>query len=140
MTETKQKPITTLFDEWLAAKTANADAYAYLIATEQSVIAHFGDTIETAVGKSEGSKTLTEAGIKVTLTAVINRKFNKEVDLMTAMADIPPELQPVKFEPSLDVTGVKWLQANRPELYSKFAKAIIVTPGKPSVKMEKVKG
>ena len=51
------------------------------------------------------------------------------------MAKVPPALRPVKMEPKLDETGVKWLQTNRPDLYAIMSKCLTVKPGKTGVKV-----
>jgi len=52
----------------------------------------------------------------VVITGVISRSLNKEV--WESIKDkIPAEFRPVTYEPKLDITGVKWLQAHQSDNY-----------------------
>ncbi len=96
--------------EWLSAKAIEAKAVADRVAIEEKIVAVTGK-------KDEGSQTHDADGFKITVRGVINRKMDwdkwKEVE-----PQIPAELRPVKQKPELDDKGVKWLQANRPDLYA----------------------
>lgn len=112
---------------WLAAKSAEDTAKAKRIEIEESLAAQLGV-------KVEGAQTHDLGEFKVTLTGVINRTLDKEVwELIKDK--LSPEIRPVKYEPKLDVTGIKWLQEHQPNEYKIFAQALTIKPGKTSVKV-----
>ena len=51
----------------------------------------------------------------------------------TIASKIPDSLQPVRMKRELDVTGVKYLQNNEPQLYKLIAKALTVEKAKTTV-------
>lgn len=113
--------------DWLVAKADEESAKSRRIKIEEGLIASLG-------AKPEGSKTHDLGEFKVTVTGVINRTLDKEV-WETIKDKLPQEIRPVTYEPTLDVTGVKWLQENQPEDYKVLAQAITVKPGKTAVKV-----
>jgi hypothetical protein len=107
------------------AKATEEIAKAHRVAVEEEIVQLCGT-------RDEGSVTHTASEFKVEITAVINRKMD-----WTKWADvagqIPEALRPVKLKEELDVPGVKYLQANEPEIYALLP--ITATPGKTGVKV-----
>jgi len=115
---------------WLEAKSAEDAAKASRIEIEEALAAQLGV-------KTEGAQTHDLGEFKVTLTGVLNRTLDK--DVWERIKDqLPPEIRPVTYEPKLDVVGVKWLQANRPETYKILSEALTIKPGKIGVKIIQV--
>ena len=118
-----------LADALLRAKAVERKANAERIAAEEALIAALGK-------RDEGSQTHNIDGYKITITGKVSRKFDwakwKEIE-----QSIPPALRPVKMKPELDEKGVKYLQANEPEIYNMLP--LTVTPAKTAVDIE-VKG
>lgn len=115
---------------WLEVKAAEEAARERRIVLEEDLIKQLGV-------KPEGSKTYDLGEFKVTLTGNVIRTLDKEV--WESIKDkLPPEVRPVTYEPKIDIVGTKWLQANQPENYKILARALIVKPGKTSVKVVQV--
>jgi len=113
---------------WAEAKAEEKAAVEKRVAIEQYIIAQTGQ-------KDEGSMTRTsDAGHKITITARINRRL--DADKWAEIEDtIPEALRPVKYKPSLDLKGIRYLKANEPETYAACAQAFTSTPGKTGVKV-----
>ncbi len=114
--------------EWLNAKRLEDDAKQKRIEAEEALITLLG-------ARDEGAQTHDVGQFKVTVTGVINRKLDAETYFGQVEAQLPEDLRPVRMEPKLDETGVKWLQSNRPDLYAIMARALTVKPGKTGVKV-----
>lgn len=116
-----------LCQKWLAAKARERQAAEERGKIEAQIIALTGQ-------KAEGSQTHDAgAGFKVVVKGVMNRKM--DWDAWEKIKDqIPAELRPVKMKPTLDETGVKWLQENRVDLYALLP--ITATPGKTGVEIK----
>jgi hypothetical protein len=80
--------------------------------------------------REEGSKTHAVGSYKVTITGRINRKIDWEL-FDQVSSKIPETLWPVKR--TLDVTGVKYLANNEPQLYKVLSPALTVEPAKTTV-------
>jgi hypothetical protein len=107
------------------AKAAEEIAKAERVAVEEEIVKLCG-------ARDEGSQTHTAEGFKVEITAVINRKMDWE-KWADVESQIPEALRPIKMKEELDVPGVKYLQANEPQIYALLP--ITVTPGKTGVKV-----
>lgn len=109
----------------LEAKKAENAANARRVALEEELIGMLGM-------KDEGSKTHNIDGFKVVITTAMSRKL--DWDMYDAVAErIPVDLRPVKPKRELDVTGVKYLKNNEPDIYAMIAPALTVKPNKPTV-------
>ena len=128
-----EQSIAMLHSALLTQKAKVAVEYEKLTKLNEKIIVKFGKDITEAVGKKEGSKTHTIGDYKVELKAVLNRKFDREVDLQEILDQLPKDRIPLKYDPKIDDMGVKWMEKNDPENFRIFSKAIITTPGKPSV-------
>ena len=122
------KTLEELSAEWLKAKKAEAAAYKKRVAIEDQIVALTGK-------RDEGSQTVDATGFKITITGKVSRKmdWDKWEDVK---AQIAPNLHPVKYKPELDEKGVKYLQANEPEIYALLP--IEVKPAKTAIEVKAV--
>lgn len=120
--------VTQLAKDWLTVKAAEDHARKRRIEIEQDMLPFLDQ-------KPEGSQT-TElpTGAKVTVTNKLTRKLDL-AGFDTVAGQIPAELHPIKVERKPDEKGIKWLQANAPEIYKLIAPHLTVTPAKPGVKV-----
>ena len=118
--------IKELSQKWLDAKEAEREANAYRVWLEKEIVAALGK-------RDEGAQTHNVEGYKVTITGKVSRKMDWKA-WETVQAHIPVALHPVKLKPELDEKGVKYLQANEPEIYKLLP--ITVTPAKTGVEIE----
>ncbi len=116
-----------------AAKIAEERARAERIDAEQEVIGLVGET------KAEGASSVRDGQWKITVTGVVNRRID-EAALAAVRERLSPALleQAVRFKPEPITAGVRYLQNNEPEAYAVFAEALIATPGKPQVRVERL--
>lgn len=120
----------SLYQNWLDFKQQEDLARNNRITVEQQIIDEYGC-------KDEGSQTHKPDGYKVTITGKINRTLDPAA--WDSVADrVPANLSPVKYKPSLDTKGLKYLKENEPDIYRIVAEAITAKPAKPAVKVEKV--
>lgn len=103
------KTLTELGIEWLACKYDENKARDARIAIEEQIIAITGK-------RDEGSKTHDAGGCKITVTGKKTYKLDWTA-WESIKAQIPVNMHPVKYKPEVDEKGVKYLQANEPELY-----------------------
>ena len=83
--------------------------------------------------KDEGAQTHDAGAFKVAVTGKVTRKM--DWDKWDAVkSSIPANLHPVKMKPELDEKGVKYLQANEPEIYKQLP--IEVKPAKTAVEVK----
>lgn len=114
--------------DWIKAKAEEAAANKRRVAIEDQIVALTGK-------KDEGSQTIEATGFKVTVTGKVSRKMDWD-KWETIKAQIAPNLHPVKFKPELDEKGVKYLQANEPEIYALLP--IEVKPAKTAIEVKAV--
>lgn len=122
------KTLEQLSADWLKAKKAEAAANKERVAIEDKIVLLTGK-------RDEGSKTVAATGFKITVTGKVSRKMDWD-KWETIKAQIAPNLHPVKFKPELDETGVKYLQANEPEIYALLP--IEVKPAKTAIEVKAV--
>lgn len=124
--------IDNLAAQWEAAKLEEARAIAARIGIEQRMTEVLGV-------REEGAQQHRGEHYKVTITGVLNRKFD-EAALSAVAGRIPTPLllQAVRYKPEPITAGLRYLRNNEPETYAVLAEALTVTPGKPSVKVEAV--
>lgn len=119
--------IEALARDWLVAKRAEGKANSARLAIEKQI----GEALEHKV---EGSQTHTLENYKVTLTQPVTRKV--DANFWDAVkSKCPLEMQPVRTTLSADATGIKWLIANKPEIWAGIAPAFETKPGKLAVKV-----
>ena len=124
--------IDTLAAALEAAKVEEARATARRIDVEQALVNLLGV-------REEGAQTHNGEHYKVTLTGVVNRRFDAAA--LSALADRIPTpllLQAVRYKPEPIAAGIRYLRNNEPETYAVLAEALTVTPGKPQVRIERV--
>lgn len=126
-TALKNRTIHDVAADLMAARSLEKAATEQRVAIEEELIGLLG-------AKAEGADTHNIGPYKVTITGKLNRKLDlKKFD---QIADrIPPVLHPVKVRRELDVTGIKYLVNNEPEIYAMLANsgALTVEPAKTSV-------
>ena len=122
------KTLEQLSADWLQTKKAEATANKLRVAIEDQIVALTGK-------KDEGSQTVEATGFKVTVTGKVSRKMDWD-KWETIKAQIAPNLHPVKFKPELDEKGVKYLQANEPEIYALLP--IEVKPAKTAIEVKAI--
>jgi hypothetical protein len=115
-----------LAEALLRAKAIERKANADRITAEEALIAALGK-------RDEGAQTHNVDGYKVTITGKVSRKMDWKA-WESVQEQIPPSLRPVKMKPELDEKGVKYLQANEPEIYKLLP--LTVTPAKTAVEVE----
>lgn len=114
---------TEIAEDLFKAKQAEREAEERRIQLEEELVAVLGK-------RDEGSKTHTVGQYKVVITGRVNRKIDWEAfDQLSHK--IPENLWPVKR--ALDVTGVKYLANNEPQLYKVLANALTVEEAKTTV-------
>ena len=113
------------------AKAKEASANAARIGAEQRLIELLG-------AKEEGAETHRGDQYKVTITGVMNRRFDAEA-LAGVAVQLSPELMGhcVRYKPEPISEGICYLRNNEPEAYAVLATALKVTPGKAQVRIER---
>jgi len=117
-----------LASQWLEAKRSEEKARDARVKIEQWII-------EITGCKEEGSQTHKAGDQKITVTGKLNRKLyaGKWEEIKKA---IPEQLHPVKYNPTLDLKGLRWLEENEPTLYRYVTQAIETKPAKPGVEVK----
>lgn len=77
---------------------------------------------------AEGAKTYASDDWKVTVKVPLIRSMDWD-KWHEVKERIPFELWPVELRPYLDEKGVKWLEANKPQIYAVLAEVLTVKPG-----------
>lgn len=117
-----------LAEQWLQQKTLEDNCKARRIEIEQQMIPLLSQN-------SEGSATTeTSYGRKITLTNKNNYKLD-EIALREIRNHVPPNLLPLKITQALDVTRLKYLRLNEPEVYRTVSTAVTKSPAKPYIKI-----
>lgn len=123
----KNRTAADMAADLMAARALEKTATEQRVAIEEELIALLGSKIE-------GADTHNIGPYKVTITGKLNRKLDlKKFD---QIADhIPEALRPVKVKRELDLTGIKYLANNEPDIYRMIANsgAMTVEPAKTSV-------
>ncbi len=87
--------------------------------------------------KGEGSVTHKCPGFKVVTKETIYRRLDVD-EWENVKSQIPENLHPVRYEPKLELKGIRYLEANEPAVYAQVARAIIVKPGKVGITVTEV--
>ena len=116
--------------QWEAAKVEEARAIAARINTEQALVSALG-------AREEGAETHRGELYKVTITGVLNRRFD-DAALAAIAGRVSPELlaQCVRYKPEPIAAGLRYLRNNEVEAYAILAEALTVSPGKPQIRCE----
>lgn len=120
---------TEIVNDLWAAKQAESEAKAKRIELEEELIALLG-------AKEEGQQKHEIGDYKVTIEGKLLRKIDWKAFDAHIASKIPVAMHPVKMVRELDVTGVKYLANNEPQLYRLLSSALTVTPAKTYVKIE----
>lgn len=125
---------TKLYDAWLEAKRAEAEAIEIRRKLEDELTADLGIPEDF-----EGSKTITDAGYKLTLTGRMTRKVDaiavQEIASERGLENMLTSL--FRWKPELDLKAWKATDAS---LTAPFESAITTKPGRVSYKIEKIQG
>ena len=118
-----------LAELWLIVKDAERQANAERLRIEDKILA-------LSPAKEEGSSSLTLTnGYKLKMIGKLSYKTDLDA-LLEITADWPEEQKPVKTETKPDEAALKFLRANRPDLWSRIAPAVTTKPMKTSVIIE----
>ena len=118
-----------LAERWLIVKDAERQANAERLRIEDKIL-------ELYPAKEEGSSSWTMTnGYKLKLIGKLSYKADLDA-LLEITADWPEEQKPVKIETKADEAALKFLRANRPDLWKRIAPAVTTKPMKTSVTIE----
>jgi len=124
--------LTQLAHKWQAAKADENAARDARILIEQDIIEHTGV-------RDEGARRHAAGDCRITVTGRMTRTLDadkwREIE-----HSIPEALRPIRYQPTLDVGGLRYLQDNEPDVYAAVADAVTVKPGKPGVSVAPIKG
>ena len=115
-------------DLW-AAKQAESEAKAKRIELEEELIAVLGS-------KEEGQEKHAVGDYKITIEGKLIRRIDWKAFDAHVASKIPASMHPVRMVREVDVTGVKYLANNEPQLYRLLSSALTVVPAKTYVKIE----
>jgi len=118
----------SLADQWREAKRAEDEARDRRVEIESHIIEHTGV-------KEEGSQTHSAGDWKVKVTGKLNRKLDADA-WAEIEPSIPEDLRPVSYSPKLETKGLRYLEANEPDVYRMVARAIETKPAKPAVEVK----
>ena len=118
----------TLAESWRAAKRAEESAREERVRIEEEIIALTGCM-------EEGSQTYAAGDWKITVTGKLTRKLDADA-WARIESSIPEAMRPVKYAPSLDTKGLRYLENNEPDIYRLVAKAIETKPAKPAISIK----
>jgi hypothetical protein len=129
MTSNTQAELEHLAERWLIVKDAERQANAERLRIEDKILA-------LSPAKEEGSSSLTLTnGYKLKLIGKLSYKADLDA-LLEITADWPEEQKPVKTETKADEAALKFLRANRPDLWKRIARAVTTKPMKTSITIE----
>lgn len=111
------------------AKQAETDANTKRIEAEHRVISLMGPL------KDEGTTKMKTSYFRASVVTKLNRSISDEAALLSAVPEaIGKRL--VRFKSSLNVTVLREIRANEPEIYAAISPFITAKPAKPSVALE----
>jgi hypothetical protein len=129
MTSNTQAELEHLAERWLTVKDAERQANAERLRIEDKILA-------LSPAKEEGSSSLTLTnGYKLKMIGKLSYKADLDA-LLEITANWPEEQKPVKTETKADEAALKFLRANRPDLWSRIAPAVTTKPMKTSITIE----
>ena len=114
---------------WLNLKQAESEANESRVEIERQIIQLTGFV------KLEGSQSVKNNDFKISLTAKLDRKLDVAAYLLIE-SQLPEDMRPVKVKTELDLTGIKWMEKNEPELAKLVTNCVTTKPAKTSVKVE----
>ena len=113
-----------LATDLLAAKKLEANAKTHRIEIEETIIMLLG-------APAEGQRTHESDFFKVVVKGGVSR--TADFKAMRQLEDVPANLLPIKQKDELDIDGLRWLEANMPEVHTKLLTVITTKPRKPAV-------
>ena len=129
MTTNTEAELEHLAERWLIVKDAERQANAERLRIEDKILA-------LSPAKEEGSSSLTLTnGYKLKMIGKLSYKADLDA-LLEITANWPEEQKPVKTETKADEAALKFLRANRPDLWSRIAPAVTTKPMKTSITIE----
>jgi hypothetical protein len=129
MTTNTEAELEHLAERWLIVKDAERQANAERLRIEDKIL-------ELHPAKEEGSSSLTLTnGYKLKMIGKLSYKADLDA-LLEITANWPEEQKPVKTETKADEAALKFLRANRPDLWSRIAPAVTTKPMKTSITIE----
>jgi len=129
MTSNTQAELEHLAERRLTVKDAERQANAERLRIEDKILA-------LSPAKEEGSSSLTLTnGYKLKMIGKLSYKADLDA-LLEITANWPEEQKPVKTETKADEAALKFLRANRPDLWSRIAPAVTTKPMKTSITIE----
>jgi len=129
MTSNTEAELEHLAERWLIVKDAEKQANAERLRIEDKILA-----LSPAKEEGSSSRTLTN-GYKLTTTGKLSYKADLD-KLLELTTNWPEGQKPVKTETKPDEAALKFIRANRPDLWKRLAQAITVKPMKTSVTIE----
>ena len=129
MNKTQKK---LLLAEWLKHKKAEDAAKKKRYDVEEKLVKEYADFSGT-------SKKVTEddLGFSITVTKSITVKLDQD-KYAAVRNNIPENLLPEKIKYELDKKGFEFLKENEKEIYLMVSSCVTETPGKPTIKVEKI--
>lgn len=118
-----------LASDLLEAKKLEAQAKKHRIAVEEQIVMLVGSP-------DEGQRTHESDFFKVTVKGGVSRKADFKA--MRELEGIGENLLPIKQNDELDLEGLRWLEANMPEVHTKLLTVITTTPRKTAVTVKEV--
>lgn len=113
---------------WREAKAAEDGARQRRVELETQIL-------ELAGVKEEGSQHVDTAYFRVTTVGKLTRSLDAAA-WEAIRGDVPADLAPVDYKPSLDLKKLRAIETANPELYQKIAQCISTKPAKPSIKVD----
>ncbi len=112
-------------------KKLESDARDARIALEEQVTTLLGD-------KEEGTVSEKTEQFKVSITYGLTRKIDEKVwnEVKDSIEESLRSVIHYVEKPELDLKGLRWLKANRPDVFATVSQALTVSPRKPTVKVE----
>jgi len=129
MTSNTEAELEHLAERWLIVKDAEKQANAERLRIEDKIL-----SLSPAKEEGSSSRTLTN-GYKLTTTGKLSYKADLD-KLLELTTNWPEGQKPVKTETKADEAALKFIRANRPDLWKRLAQAITVKPMKTSVTIE----
>ena len=117
--------ILALCDVLLEAKRREDEAKELRINTENEIVRLLG-------ARDEGSETHKFCHNKIVITAKLTRSL--DVGIWESIKDrFPVQFHPIKYKPEINLTMLRSLESQQPEIFQQMSQAIIVKPAKTSV-------
>jgi hypothetical protein len=131
MTSNTETELEHLAERWLVVKDAEREANAERLRIEDKIL-----VLIPAKEEGQTSWTMTN-GYKLKMVGKLSYKADMDT-LLRVTLDWPEGQRPVKTEVKADEAALKFLRANRPDLWSRIASAVTTKPMKTSITIEEI--